>query len=103
MEIDTADPAITDVERLYRERGKRLWWALLGYAGDPEVASDAVAEAFAQLLRHGDAVRAPASWVWRAAFRIATAELGRQSEVRPTGIEDSYEMDEPSEVIAALR
>jgi RNA polymerase sigma-70 factor (ECF subfamily) len=103
VDIDTADAATSDVERLYREQGKRFWWALLGYSGDPEVASDAVAEVFAQLLRRRDAVRAPANWVWRAAFRIATAELGRRSDVRPTGVEESYEMDEPSEVLAALR
>jgi predicted RNA polymerase sigma factor len=38
---------ISDIERLYREEGSRLWWALLAYTGDREVASDAAAEAFA--------------------------------------------------------
>lgn len=103
MDVETADLATAGAERLYREHGKRLWWALLGYAGDPEIASDAMAEAFAQLIRRGDAVRAPANWVWRAAFRIAAGELRRRSEVRPVSLEESYELDEPSEVLAALR
>src|SRR5437867_3293331 len=29
-----------ELERLYREEGNRLWWALLAYSGDREVASD---------------------------------------------------------------
>ena len=63
------------LERVYREEGDRLWRAVLAFAGDPEVASDAVAEAFAQALRRGEAIRNPKRWVWRAAFRIAAGEL----------------------------
>lgn len=102
VKMDTADPPTTEVERLYREDGRRLWWALLGYCGDPEIASDALAEAFAQLLRRGDAVHAPARWVWRAAFRIATGELDRRRTTVAMTVEESYEIDEPSEVLAAL-
>jgi len=50
---------------------ERLWRSLLAYAGDPEVASEAAAEAFAQAVRRGAALRDPAAWVWRSAFRIA--------------------------------
>jgi RNA polymerase sigma-70 factor (ECF subfamily) len=70
-----ATPDPTGVERVYREDGERLWRALVGFTGDPDVASDAVAEAFAQLLRRGGAVRSPRAWVWRASFRIAAGEL----------------------------
>jgi DNA-directed RNA polymerase specialized sigma24 family protein len=41
-----------------------MWQAVLAFAGDPEVASDAVAEAFAQALRRGDAIRSPERWLW---------------------------------------
>lgn len=64
-----------DLEDIYREHGERLWRAVLAYAGDPEVARDAVAEAFAQCLHRGVAVRDPPRWLWRAAFRIAAGEL----------------------------
>jgi RNA polymerase sigma-70 factor, ECF subfamily len=64
-----------DLERLYREEGDRLWRALYAFAGDREVASDAMAEAFAQALRGGDSIRAPLPWVWKASFRIAAGEL----------------------------
>jgi len=71
-----ADQSPADaVERLYREQGDRMWRALLGFAGDPDVARDAEAEAFAQLLRRGAGVRDRERWVWRAAFRIAAGEL----------------------------
>jgi len=63
------------LERLYRDRGDRLWRAVLAYSGDPEVASDAVAEAFAQALRRGDAIRDLEAWLWRATFRIAAGDL----------------------------
>lgn len=63
------------LEALYRADGDRLWRALLAFAGDPDVASDAVAEAFAQALRRGRAVRDPQAWVWKAGFRIAAGEL----------------------------
>jgi RNA polymerase sigma-70 factor, ECF subfamily len=64
-----------EVEALYRAEGARLWSAIRGYAGDRGIADDAVAEAFAQLLRRGDEVRNPAAWVWTTAFRAAAREL----------------------------
>jgi RNA polymerase sigma factor (sigma-70 family) len=68
---DDTDP----IERLYREQGPRLWRALLAWSGDPDITSDAVAEAFMQLLGRGVAVRDPQPWVWRAAFKIAAGAL----------------------------
>jgi RNA polymerase sigma-70 factor, ECF subfamily len=91
------------IERLYGETGDRLWWALLAYAGDPEVASDAAAEAFARALSVAGTIREPASWVWRVAFRVATAEL-RASRHTSREAEKSYEMDEGAlAVMLALR
>jgi RNA polymerase sigma factor (sigma-70 family) len=89
------------LERLYKEEGDRLWWAVLGYAGDREVASDAVAEAFAQALRRGEDLRDPKAWVWRVAFRIAAGEL--QQRRRNVELpESSYDMPEPAGLFAAL-
>ena len=94
-----------EVERLYREQGDRMWRAVLAWAGDPEIANDAVAEAFAQALRRGDAVRDPARWVWRTSFRIAAGVLKERGRIGPE--EDvglSYEMDPPArELVEALR
>jgi RNA polymerase sigma-70 factor, ECF subfamily len=73
----TADN-IDRLEALYRADGDRLWRALLAFAGDPDVASDAVAEAYAQALRRGTAIGDPQAWVWRAGFRIAAGELKRR-------------------------
>lgn len=71
------------VEALYRADGDRLWRAIYAFAGDPEVASDAVAEAFAQVLRRGDAITNPQAWVWKAGFRLAAGELKKRGSTTP--------------------
>lgn len=74
--------AIGPVEAIYRQDGDRLWRALFAFAGDEDVASDAVAEAFAQVLRRGPAVRDVQAWVWRSAFQLARGDLKRSSFMR---------------------
>jgi RNA polymerase sigma-70 factor (ECF subfamily) len=69
------DDGTEQIERLYREQGPRLWRAVFAWSGDSEVTSDAVAEAFMQLLGRGAGVRNPQPWVWRTAFKIASGEL----------------------------
>jgi RNA polymerase sigma-70 factor (ECF subfamily) len=82
-----------------------MWQAVFAYAGDPEIASDAVAEAFAQALRRGAAIRSPERWVWRTVFRIAAGELQQRNRRRGgPASEGAYEMDElASDLVAALR
>jgi RNA polymerase sigma factor (sigma-70 family) len=90
-----------ELEAIYRDHGSRLWWAVLAYTGDREIASDAVAEAFAQALRRGDDLRNPLPWVWKSAFRIAAGELERRRKHVP--LEDAtYHMPEPTDLFAAL-
>jgi RNA polymerase sigma factor (sigma-70 family) len=91
------------LERLYREDGVRLWRALVAFSGDREVASDAVAEAFAQALGRGGELRDPQRWVWRAAFRIAAGELKVRRRFQATASSASHEMEEPpSRLVAGL-
>lgn len=98
--------AIRDVEQtvesVYREQGTRLWRAVFAYTGNREVADDAVAEAFTQLLHRGDEIREADKWVWKVAFRIAAGQLkerGREHSLE----EDSYLMPEPAlDVMRAL-
>jgi RNA polymerase sigma-70 factor (ECF subfamily) len=102
--MDVMVSARRDLEGLYREHGKRLWWALVAFSGDREIASDAESEAFAQALRRGDALRDPLAWIWRAAFRIAAGELKVRGRQAPRISEPWYELPEPAaEVTAALR
>jgi RNA polymerase sigma-70 factor (ECF subfamily) len=92
-----------EIERLYRQHGDRMWRAVLSFAGDPEVARDAVAEAFAQVLRRGENVRDPDRWVWRAAFRIASGELKERRQRPVIEAMETYEMDEPArDLVVAL-
>ena len=68
-----------EVERVWREQGTKIWRSLLAFCGDPDVATDATAEAFAQALGRGEGVRDHARWIWRAAFRIAAGDLQDRS------------------------
>jgi RNA polymerase sigma-70 factor, ECF subfamily len=92
-----------ELERLYRDKRDRMWRAVFAFAGDPEVASDAVAEAFAQALRRGDALRSPERWLWRTAFLIAAGELKERGRRLQGAAEGSYEMNDLSrDLVAAL-
>jgi RNA polymerase sigma factor (sigma-70 family) len=91
-----------DVERCYREHAVKLWRALLLFAADADVASDAMAEAYAQALRRGDKVRDVHKWVWRSAFQIARGELKR-SGAKIELHEVPVEMPEPTvDLVRAL-
>ena len=64
---------IVEIEQVYRDQGDRLYYALLAYSGDSEVARDALAEAFARALASVATVRDVGPWVWRVAFRLAAS------------------------------
>jgi RNA polymerase sigma-70 factor (ECF subfamily) len=109
MDDAVATTAIADrVERCYREQAERLWRSLLLYSANADVASEAVAEAFAQALRRGEGIRDVDAWVWRAAFRIASGDLARRraeasDELTATG-DRSVEMPEPTvDLVRAMR
>lgn len=94
-------------EEAFDRTHDRLWRALLAFSGDAEVASDAAAEAYAQAIRRGDAIRDVDAWVWRAAFRIARGELARRRVGRPRELRltDDIPIDLPEpavDLVAAL-
>jgi RNA polymerase sigma-70 factor (ECF subfamily) len=92
------------IEALYRSDAARLWRAIYAYSGDAEIASDAVAEAFAQLLRRGAEVRDPAAWTWRAAFRLCAGALKeRRADVSAVGPSSQSDRYADTDLIAALR
>ena len=94
-----------EVENLYRSDSPRLWRSLFAYTQSRVVADDAVAEAFAQLLRRGDDVNDPKAWVWKSAFRIAAGDLQRQRRTANELVVDlSYDTPEDAiDLIVALR
>jgi RNA polymerase sigma-70 factor (ECF subfamily) len=91
----------SEIERVYREQGDRLYYALLGYTGDREVAREAVAEAFARAINAGDSIRTPVPWVWRVAFRLAREELKHRGRLAPLS-ESLVAPPEPPELFDAL-
>jgi RNA polymerase sigma factor (sigma-70 family) len=93
-----------EVGDLYRSEGDRLWRAVYAFAGDRELAADAVAEAFAQCIQRGEAVRSPKNWVWRTAFRIAAGELKERRRWTQLDVEPGYVTAEDDDALReALR
>jgi DNA-directed RNA polymerase specialized sigma24 family protein len=93
------------LDRLFAEEGPKLWRAVLAFTHDPTLASDAVAESFAQCLRRGDAIRDPRAWLWRASFRIAGRELKERGRWAP--LPDDWEAPggingQPTELLASI-
>jgi RNA polymerase sigma-70 factor (ECF subfamily) len=94
----------SSVEALYRADATRLWRAIYAFAGDSEIASDAVAEAYAQLIRRGSEVRDPAAWTWRAAFRICAGILKNRSRAAPATATSAYaDQYANQDLLSALR
>lgn len=93
-----------DIEALYREEADRLWRAVYAFARDLEIANDAVAEAYAQVLRRGSAVRDPGAWVWRTAFHIARGALQdrRRSSLETPPEESGLDRPADPDLLSAL-
>ena len=99
--MTSADPK--RLEETYLEHAPKLWRALIAYAGDREVADDALSEAFAQAASRGSALRAPERWIWTAAFRIAAGELKVRDHREPAAEPASgVDATEAVELLAAL-
>ncbi len=106
VDADTNRTARTDIERVWHERRAKMWRSLTAFAGDPDLAADAVAEAFAQALGRGEALRSPERWIWKAAFRIATRELAarrRASATLTMNAAAAAMPDSVADLVAALR
>ena len=74
------------------------------YAGGRrDVADDAVAEAFARAMAQGPVVREPVPYMFRIAFRLASAEM--QREARFSEIEDRAVTDAVADpdLLSAIR
>ena len=96
------EPAVT-IEALYRQEADKLWRSLYAFSADAEIASDAVAESFAQAIRRGSAIRDARAWIWKSGFRIASGELKRRSR-NVYLVPDStyYDQETDTELLAAL-
>ncbi len=72
------------IEAFYRREHLKLWRSLLGYVGDPDLASEAESEALTQALSRGDEIDDPSAWIWRTSFRVAAGLLkARGQRARP--------------------
>ena len=101
--VTAAADDIVDLEAVYRQESVRLWRALLAFSRDPDIASDAVAEAFARAIRGRAAIRDPRAWVWRTGFRIAAGELQQRSrETSPMPDAGYLETEADADLLDAL-
>jgi RNA polymerase sigma-70 factor (ECF subfamily) len=72
-----------DFDAIWRDVSATLWQAILAYSGGRrDVADDAVAEAFTRAIQRDGHVRDPKAYVYRIAFRVASAELRRERDAR---------------------
>jgi RNA polymerase sigma-70 factor, ECF subfamily len=98
-----------DYDAIWRGSGAAIWRAIYAYAGGRrDVADDAVAEAFARMMARGSAVREPEPYLYRVAFRVASAELARSAKEEAEMPEVASRGGDPSQngmsdVLAALR
>jgi RNA polymerase sigma-70 factor (ECF subfamily) len=96
------EPAVT-IEALYRQEADKMWRALFAFSADAEIASDAVAESFAQAIRRGPAIRDPRAWVWKSGFKIASGELKLRSRSVHVIPDSSYfDPEADTELLTAL-
>jgi RNA polymerase sigma-70 factor (ECF subfamily) len=93
----------SDLEAVFRAEGQKMWRALLGFTGSPEMARDAVSEAFAQALARGREIRSPSAWVWKAAYQIAAGELKRRSRRDPTPVPPAPDPETRRDIVLALQ
>ncbi len=91
----------TDIEQVYRDEGDRLYYALLAYTGDRDVAREAVAEAFARALASESSIRDVVPWVWKVAFRVASSDLNDRKRLTISEIEERP-APEPHDLVEAL-
>lgn len=103
MEVDIApDRSLGDLEELYREVAPGLWRAIYAYAGGQrDVADDAVAEAFTRSLEAPSEIRNPKAWLYRVAFRAASAELKAEAR-HPGGHERRQHEPDPDDLHTVL-
>jgi RNA polymerase sigma-70 factor (ECF subfamily) len=103
MGAGPVETGIGTLEKLFIEESPRLWRSLLAYSRDPDIASDAVAEAFTLAMEAKKPIESLAGWLWRVAFRIATAELKRRRRLSPDSIEQADWAAPAVELLSALR
>jgi RNA polymerase sigma-70 factor (ECF subfamily) len=97
------EPWHAEIEAVFRVDGPRMWRALTAFTGDPDVASDAVAEAFAQALGRRGELRSPSAWIWRTAYLVARGELKSRAGEAST-VDVPVEMPEPvRDIVVALK
>ena len=91
---------VTELEVLYREEAPGMWRAMLLFSGDREIASDAVAEAFAQALRRGEGIQDPRRWIWKTAYRVAAGQLQQRGRLDKEPTELTYDLSETSALLS---
>lgn len=84
-----------DFDAIWHDISPALWRAILAYSGGRrDVADDTVAEAFARAIERDGQVRDPKAYLYRVAFRIASAEL-RLDRNAGTDVEEALEDELP--------
>jgi RNA polymerase sigma-70 factor (ECF subfamily) len=98
------DRRLDEIERVYRERQRPFLRVAFAITGDPDVAAEAVQQAFADVIRGRSAFRGGApleAWIWRAVVNAARkANRGRFHLVAAD--DDGSAVEIPPETVTEL-
>jgi RNA polymerase sigma-70 factor (ECF subfamily) len=87
-----AKTSLEAIECAYREHAAQLWRGVYAYSGGrPDIADDAVAEAFARALEGPARIRSLLPWLYRVSFRHAAGRL--RDEQRQPALDGPQESD----------
>ena len=97
------EPWRAEVERVFRLEAPRMWRAMVAFGADPDVASNAVSEAFAQAISRGSEIRSASAWIWRTCYVVARRELKARPSPEAFG-DPTVDLPEPvRDIVVAMR
>ncbi len=98
------DELLDRIEAVYRESYGRYYRVAVGMLRSPELAHDAVQEAFARAVRARHAFRGDGSiqgWIWRSLTRICADELRTPQPSAATDVPSVVEAPDTDESLRA--
>jgi len=90
-------PVAAAIERLYRHRYSDFLRTAIALLNDPDLAHEAVQEAFARAVRAQANLRSDGSldaWVWRTLVNVSMSQLRQASKARPYAASEQAADDE---------
>jgi len=101
-----ADSVLDSLETAYRSHYARLLHVAAAIVGDPDLAEDAVQEAFVRAIRRRQGYRGRGSveaWLWRIVVNAARDAGGRKGDLPTDEIPEPPAVSGPTDDVSELR